>query len=88
MCLMIGSKRCKQNLYILRFELAAFAFQHVGNRDFIAMMHIVGELTTHLGLFGLGSVGAELLVGAIVELPVSSALEVHHGDGGGSLVGA
>ena len=85
---MSGSKRCKENLNILRSEMAAFALQHVGNRGFIAMMHSVGELTTHLGLFALGSVGAELLVGASVELPVSSALEVHHGDGGGSLVGA
>ena len=73
---------------ILRYEMAAFALKHVGNRDFIAIMHSVGELTTHLGIFGLGSVGAELLVGASVELPVSSALEVHHGDGGGSFVGA
>ena len=51
MCLMLGLKRCKQNWNILRCEMAAFALQHVGNWDFIAMMHSVGELTTHLGLF-------------------------------------
>ena len=55
--------------------MAAFALKHVGNRAFIAMLHSVGELTTHLGLFELGSAGAELVVGAGVELAVSSALE-------------
>ncbi len=58
--------------------MAAFALKHVGNRAFIAMLHGVGELTTHLGLFELGSAGAELVV--------SAALEEHHGDGGGALV--
>ena len=52
------------------------------------MLHSVGELTTHLGLFELGSAGAELVVGAGVELAVSSALEEHHGDGGGAPVDA
>ena len=52
------------------------------------MLHAVGDLTTHLGLFELGSAGVEMLVGASVELAVSSALEVHHGDGGGALVDA
>ena len=68
--------------------MAAFALKHVGNRAFIAMLHSVGELTTHLGLFELDSAGAELVVGAGVELAVCSALEEHHGDGGGALVDA
>jgi len=80
MCLMLGCKRCKHNRDSLRSEMAAFALKHVGNRAFIAMLHSVGELTTHLGLFELGSAGAELVV--------SSALEEHHGDGGGALVDA
>ena len=65
--------------------MAAFALKHVGNRAFIAMLHSVGELTTHLGLFELDSAGAELVVGAGVELAVSSALEEHHGACGGPL---
>ena len=66
MCLMLAWKRCKHNLGFLRSEMAAFALQHVGNRAPFAMMHSVGELTTHLGLSGLGSVGAKLPVGASV----------------------
>ena len=86
MCLMLGWKRCKQNRDSLRSEMAAFALKHVGNRAFIAMLHSVGELTTHLGLFELASAGAALVVGGSVELAMSSALEEHHGDGGAALV--
>lgn len=88
MCLTIGWRRCKQHRDVLRYEMAAFALKHVGNRASIAMLHSVGGLTTHLGLFELGSAGVEMFVGAIVELAVSSALEVHRGYGGRALVDA
>ena len=46
------------------------------------------ESWPRIWVFELGSVGAELVVGAGVELAVSSALEEHHGDGGGALADA
>ena len=67
-CLMLAWKRCKQNRDLLRNELGAFALKHMGNRAFVATMHAVGELRTHLGLFELDSAGAALLA------------ESHHGD--------
>ena len=70
MCLMLAWKRCKQNRDLLRNELGAFALKHMGNRAFVAMLHEVGELSTHLGLFALDSAGEALL-----------AEESHHGDG-------
>ena len=41
--------------------MGAFALKHVGNRAFVATMHAVGEIGTHLGLFELDSAGAALL---------------------------
>ena len=61
MCLMLGMKRSKENRLLIRSEMARFALKHVGNRAFIAMLHTVGELTDHLGLFGLESSGVNLL---------------------------
>ena len=97
MCLMLGWNRCKQNRDRLRSELAAFALKHIGNRAFIAMLHTLGELSSHLGLFELESAGAEMLadsgaaevVPAIgAELVVAAAKKSHHGDGGAPLVDA
>ena len=76
--LMLGWERSARNRKALRLELAAFAFKHLGNRAFIAMLYGVGELTQHLGLFELDSAGAEVLVTAPAEL----AEVPHHGDGG------
>ena len=73
---------------MLRTAMAGFALNHIGNRAFIAMLHTVGELTTHLGLFELDSTGAELVVGVGAELVVGAAQESHHGDGGAPLVNA
>ena len=61
MCLMLAWKRCKHNRDVLRNELCAFALKHMGNRAFVAMLHEVGELRTHLGLFELDSAAAALL---------------------------
>ena len=70
MCLMLAWKRCKQNRDLLRNELATFALKHKANRAFVAILHALGELTTHLGLYELDSAGAALF-----------ADDVHHGDG-------
>ena len=77
MCLMLAWKRCKQNRDLLRNELGAFALKHMGNRAFVAMLHAVGELRTHLGLFESDSAGAALLADDLQE----SLQESHHGDG-------
>ena len=61
MCLMLGWRRCKQNRDLLRNELCAFALMHIANRAFVAMLHEVGELREHLGLFELDSAGKALL---------------------------
>ena len=88
MCLMLGWNRCKQNRDRLRSELAAFALKHIGNRAFIAMLHSVGELSSHLGL-ELESAGAEMLADSgAAELVVGAAKESHHGDGAELVVGA
>ena len=95
MCLMLARRLCKQKRDSLRSALAPFAFKHIGNRAFIAMLHSVGELSSHLGLFELESAGAEMLadsgaaelVPAIgAELVVDAAKESHHGEGGGPLI--
>ena len=78
MCLMLAWKRSKLNRDLLRLELAAFALKHMGNRAFVAMLHGVGELRTHLGLVELDSAGKVLLAD---ELHQESLQELHHGDG-------
>ena len=90
MCLMLGWERSMRTRQKLRSDLCAFALRHIGNRAFIAMMHSVGELRTHLGLYELASAGSELFEGedAASELVVDAASETHHGDGGAAIVDA
>ena len=61
MCRMLAWTTGKQNRDLLRNELGAFALKHMGNRAFVATMHAVGEIGTHLGLLELDSAGAALL---------------------------
>ena len=48
MCLMSGWTRCNPNRHALRYEPAAVALKHSGNRAVVAMLRHVGELNAHL----------------------------------------
>ena len=78
MCLMLAWKRSRENRCLLRKELGVYALKHVGNRAFVAMLHEVGELKTHLGFYELESAGALLIESHHGD---GAVLESHHGDG-------
>ena len=55
-----GCERSASNRSATRVILAEFAYKHMGNRAFSALMHQTGEIRTHLGLHGLESSFKEL----------------------------
>ena len=73
MCCMLGWTRSSVNRNHLRSELCTYILEHAGNRAFVAMLRVSGEIQGHLGLYEIEAAGAAL-VGA-------AGVEHRHGDG-------